>query len=247
VQPLRHVYDGFLFALSNASLPPRDGVGTKGIRVFTENDVIRGAAVPSQAVPDDATRRTWQIAGASHVPAYSTGEDASDFRTTLGGIQSREFGPAAPLECVNPGPSQVESWASFHAAYAALDAWVRRGVAPRTAPPLAVTDPGPPARIERDENGIAQGGLRLPDVDVPVGLNDGVNAPAGLDNPLSAFCVLWGTHRDFTEEKLAALYDGDRDYLRQVARDVHRLEAQGLLLPEDARTLIDHARQRHVG
>lgn len=244
VQPLRHVYDGFLFALSDSSLPPRDGVGTKAIRVFTENDVYRGAGVPSRTAPDGPTLRTWQIAGASHVPAYSTGTDAGDFRTTLGGIQSREFGAVPPVDCTNPGPSQVTSWTVFHAAYDALDRWVRHGVAPRTAQPLAVIDPGPPANLLRDANGIAEGGIRLPDVEVPVGLNDGVNSPASLDNPLSSFCVLYGTHRDFTRAQLDALYYGDSDYRRQVADDVRRLEGQRFLLPEDGRVFVDAARDR---
>ncbi|GAB2986384.1 hypothetical protein LWP59_10020 [Amycolatopsis acidiphila] len=39
----------------------------------------------------------------------------------------------------------VPSWAVFHAAYDALDKWVRKGVPPRIAPPLAIIDPGPPA------------------------------------------------------------------------------------------------------
>jgi hypothetical protein len=246
VQPLRHVYDGFLFALSDSSLPPRDGVGTKAIRVFTENDIYRGSGVPAQTVPDTSTLRTWEIAGASHVPAYSTGPDQRDFRTTLGGIQTREFGPTPPLACVNPGPSQVTSWTVFHAAYDALDAWARRGIAPRVAQPLAIIDPGPPATFVRDANGIAEGGIRLPDVEVPVGLNDGVNAPASLDNPLSAFCVLYGTHRDFSPAQLHSLYYGDGDYRRQVADDVRRLEGQHFLLPEDGHVFLDAARHRHV-
>lgn len=241
VQPLANVYDGFLFALSDSSLPPRSGVGTKAIRVFTENDIFRGAGVASQTVPDSATLRTWEIAGASHVPAYATDPDPADFRATLGGIQTREFGPAPPLDCVNPGPSQVQSWAVFHAAYDALDKWVRLGIAPRVAPPLAVVDPGPPATFVRDQNGIVVGGIRLPDVEVPVGLNDGVNAPASLTNPLSGFCILWGTHRDFTQEQLSLLYYSDRDYQQQVRDVVRRLVGQHFVLPADGEVIIEHA------
>jgi hypothetical protein len=246
VQPIEHVYDGFLFALSNGSVPPRTAVGSKAIRVFTENDVLRGAAVASQTVPDSATLRTWQIAGASHVPAYAVGPDASDFRSTLGGIQAREFGLTAPLDCVNPGPSQVLSWAVFHAAYDALDRWVRDDVAPRIAQPLAVVNAGPPATFVRDANGIAEGGIRLPDVEVPVALNDGVNAPANLTNPLSGFCVLWGTHREFTRDQLAALYYSDEDYRQQVEDVVRRLVGLRFVLAQDAHVLLDRARHRKL-
>jgi Alpha/beta hydrolase domain len=247
IQPLSHAYDGFLIAIGNSALPPQQSVGTKVIRVDTENDLFRGIGVPSLRIPDNAALRTWEIAGASHVPAYSTSTDPTDFRATLGGIQTREFGAAPPLDCQNPGPSQVESWAVFHAAYSALDTWVRTGQAPRPAQPVAVVSPAAPATFLRDANGIALGGIRLPDVEVPASLNDGINAPvAGSTNPLSVFCVLWGTHRDFTPEQLATLYTSNADYHAQVIDDVRRLVGQKFVLPEDAGTLISKALRTRV-
>jgi hypothetical protein len=246
VQPLNPVFDGFLFAIGGSSLPPRESVGAKAIRVFTENDVLRGALVPAQNVPDNPVLRTWSIAGASHVPAYATDPDPENFRSTLGGIVVREYGPQAPRECTNPGPSQVSSWAVFHAAYEALDNWVRKGVAPRMAPPLAISVPGPPTQVVRDGNGIVLGGIRLPDVEVPVGLNDGINSPANLTDPLNAFCVLYGTHREFTADQLKALYYSNDDYRDQVEDVVRRLVNQKFLLPIDGFTLVDAARHRRV-
>ena len=246
VQQLANVYNGFLFALSDSSLPPRSGVDAKAIRVFTENDIFRGEGIASQRVPDTSTLRTWEIAGASHVPSYATDTDENDFRATLGGIQTREFGPAAPITCATPGPSQVQSWAVFHAAYDALNLWVRKGIAPRRAQPLAIIDPGPPANLVRDANGIAEGGIRLPDVEVPTALNNGINSPANLDNPLNAFCVLYGTHTAFTQSQLNALYYSDRDYRQQVTDVVQRLEDQHFLLPADGKVFVDEARHAHV-
>jgi hypothetical protein len=180
------------------------------------------------------------------VPAYSTDPDETDFRATLGGIQDREFGTQPPFDCTTPGPSQVTSWPVFHAAYDALDKWVRFGLPPREAPPLAVVDPGPPANISRDADGIAQGGIRLPDVAVPNSLNNGINSPANLDNPLNAFCVLYGTHQAFTQAQLDALYYSDRDYRQLVDDDVRLLEDQHFLLPEDGSFFVDQARHTHV-
>jgi hypothetical protein len=238
VQPLAHVYNGFLFALTDSALPPRPGVGTKAIRVFTETDIVNGEGAASQTVPDSATLRTWEIAGASHVPAYATDPSKTDFRATLGGIQTREFGPAAPVSCLNPGPSQVQSWAAFHAAYAALNSWVRLGIPPPRAQPLDLTSAGPPATFVRDANGIVEGGVRLPDVAVPTALNNGVNGPASLANPLSVFCVLYGTSIPFTQAQLSALYPSNAVYRAKVARDVAQLIAERFLLPADGLTLI---------
>ena len=73
------------------------------------------------------------------------------------------------------------------------------------ANPIEVSSLGPPVTLVRDANGIALGGIRLPKVAVPVALNNGVNGPASLTNPLSVFCVLYGTHAPFdeTEARLA--------------------------------------------
>jgi hypothetical protein len=134
----------------------------------------------------------------------------------------------------------------FDAAYAALNRWVARGVAPATAPPIAV-EPGPPVTVQRDSDGIALGGVRLPSVAVPVALNNGVNAPVDLTNPLNAFCVLFGTHRPFDEATLAARYPSHRFYVSQVNDATSALVEQGLLLPEDATTLRKAAAQSPIG
>jgi hypothetical protein len=95
-----------------------------------------------------------------------------------------------PVDCRNPGPSDVEVWAAFHAAYAALDRWVIEGVPPAIADPIPVASLGPPVTLVRDADGIALRGIRLPKVTVPVAVNNGANAAASLTNPLSVFCVL---------------------------------------------------------
>ncbi len=246
VQPLARVYDGFLLAIGSSALPPRPEVGTKAMRVVTENDLIRGQAVPALRVPDTQIFVSWEIAGASHVPAYSTSTDPFDFRATLGAIRSREYGPRTPLECTKPGPSRIQSWAIFHAAYASLDAWVRFDRRPPSSPRVGVLDPTPPATLVRDRDGIAAGGIRMPDTDVPIALNDGVNSPVSLTNPLNAFCVLYGTHRDFTTAQLEARYRSNTDYRLRVIHAILRMQAQRFLLPEDTGTLLREALHRNV-
>jgi hypothetical protein len=244
VQETARVYDGFLIAIGASSLPPRPAVGTKVTRVWTENDVYRGLA--AARVPDNPVLRTWEIAGASHVPAYAVSPDPTDFRATLGGIQTRDLGPSAPFDCVNPGPSRVPSWAVFHAAYDQLDDWVRHGDAAPSAPRLEVISPGPPADIARDALGIARGGIRLPSVAVPTELNDGINRPANLDTPLNQFCVLYGTNRPFTADQQEGLDRSPADYRRQVALQLIRLVRSGFVLPHDVPALYREALTREL-
>jgi hypothetical protein len=241
LQASTDVFDGFLVGLGGGA--PRPAVGTKLFKVYTETDV-RGQAL--LRVPDGPNTRTWEIAGASHVPASAVAPDPTDFRATLGGIQAREYGPTPPLDCVNPGPSDVEVWAVFDAAYAALDRWVARDVAPATAPPIAL-DLGPPVSIVRDSDGFAVGGIRLPSVSVPVALNNGQNSPANLTNPLNVFCVLFGTHLPFDRAELAARYRNHGSYVSEFRHASQANVEQGFLLPEDRTTLIAAAARRPIG
>jgi hypothetical protein len=243
IQAAAGVYDGFLVGLGGGV--PRAGVGTKLMKVYTETDVSLSQA--ALRVPDSATVRTWEVAAGSHVPASAVQPDPADFRATLGGIQTREYGPAPPVDCRNPGPSDVEVWAVFHAGYAALDRWVTDGVPPATANPIEVASLGPPVTIVRDADGIALGGIRLPKVTVPVALNNGANGPASLTNPLSAFCILYGTHAPFDEEKLAARFPTHGSYVSKVAKAVHDLVDRRFLLHEDARTLLTDASRSDFG
>jgi len=243
LQSAAHVYDGFLVGLGGGA--PRADVGTKLMKVYTETDVLGSQA--ALRVPDSATIRTWEVAGGSHVPASAVSPDPTDFRATLGGIQTREYGPAPPVDCRNPGPSDVEVWAVFDAGYAALDRWVTEGVPPASADPIEVASLGPPVTLVRDADGIALGGIRLPKVTVPVALDNGANGPASLTNPLSVFCVLYGTHAPFDAAKLASLYPTHGSYVSEVAKAVNDLVDHRFLLREDAQTLLTGASKSGYG
>jgi alpha/beta hydrolase family protein len=243
LQSAAGVYDGFLVGLGGGV--PRADVGTKLMKVYTETDVLLSQA--AIRVTDSATIHTWEVTGGSHVPASAVSPDPTDFRATLGRIQTREYGPAPPVDCTNPGPSDVEVWAVFHAAYAALDRWVSEGVPPATANPIQVASLGPPVTLVRDADGIALGGIRLPKVTVPVALNNGVNSAASVTNPLSLFCILYGTHVPFDAAKLAALYPTHGSYVSRVTKAVHNLVGQQFLLQEDAQALRTDAAQSGFG
>jgi len=243
LQTSAQAYDGFLVGLGGGV--PRSAVGTKLLKVYTETDVLLSQA--ALRVPDSTTIHTWEVAGSSHVPASAVSPDRTDFRATLAGIQAREYGPAAPVDCRNPGPSDVEVWAVFDAGYAALDRWVTQDVPPATADPIQVASLGPPVTLVRDADGIALGGIRLPKVTVPVALDNGANAAASLTNPLSVFCILYGTHAPFGAAKLASLYPAHGSYVSNVTKDVHDLVDRGFLLQEDAQTLLTDASHSTYG
>ena len=60
-------------------------------------------------------------------------------------------------------------------------------------------------QLERDENGIALGAIRYPDVTVPTATNDGINSAAPGGSIFSAFCGLFGSSVPFSPELLHSL------------------------------------------
>ena len=101
--------------------------------------------------------------------------------------------------------------------------------------------------LDLTDGGTVLGGIRLPKVTVPVALDNGANGPASLTNPLSLFCVLYGTHVRFDQTKLALLYPTHGSYVSKVAKAGQDLVAQGFLLREDAQTLLTDASRSDIG
>jgi hypothetical protein len=96
---------------------------------------------------------------------------------------------------------------------------VKDGIAPPSAPKIVFTD-GESPTIARDALGIARGGIRLPEVEVPTALNSGANAG-------SAPCPLYGSHRPFPPTTLQRMYPTHADYARAVAQVAQRAARAG--------------------
>ena len=89
------------------------------------------------------------------------------------------------------------------------------GTPPPVQPRIAFD--GDPAQIVRDEHGIARGGIRLPQVEVPLAHN------SALQQAPDIFARLVGYHESFPVEKVRELY-GDRERL---SRPLRRSDAGG--------------------
>jgi hypothetical protein len=76
---------------------------------------------------------------------------------------------------------------------------------------------------------LARGGVRLPVIDVPLGVNRG------------DVCNLLGTYRAFSDAELIARYPTRTAFLNPFAAGIERSVAQGTLLREDADLLIRRA------
>ena len=187
--------------------------------------------------PLPANVRMYEIAGASHVIV-----------------------PKAPA-CQLP-PGRLDWNPVSRALLLRLDAWVSHNAEPPPSElmPLEPAGNDPPALRapsklpsaviqvpKRDADGNALGGVRLPDIAVPVGTNGGQNQPQTFT------CMLVGSFLPFAATKaeresahdarpsIEERYHGRDDYVNRVRNAAHDLDTRGFLLPDDAAVIVQEA------
>ena len=93
--------------------------------------------------------------------------------------------------------------------------------------------------IRRDEHGIAVGGIRLPDVEVPLATLTAETGVEGLGG-------LGGARHDFDEATIRKLYASRDDYLARYDAAVDAGVRAGFVLEPDADDLRRVARERDL-
>ena len=165
----------------------------------------------------------------------------------------------APAECKEP-PGR-EDWVPVsRATLLHLVAWVASDTPPppsklmplEPAPDYALSNPGylPNAVVlvpKRDADGNDVGGVRLPDIEAPLGTH------VALNRPLIRPCMLIGAWSPFAASKaqreasndarpsLAERYVNRDGYVDRVRVSARAAMAEGFLLPEDAAVILESA------
>jgi hypothetical protein len=201
----------------------RDDLGIPVMVVNTECEATSCYAVRQ---PDSDRFRYWEVAGASHValPAMASSSPRME----------RDFGFAIPLDDESmQSINQVSVAPVVDAALHHLQAWLVAGTPPPVQPRIDFE--GDPPQVLRDDNGIARGGIRLPQVEVPLAHN------SALQQSPDVFSRLVGYHRAFPVEQVREFY-GTRDtYLDRYAEATRAAEAAGVVLPRDVDPLLAEA------
>ena len=91
-------------------------------------------------------------------------------------------------------------------------------------------------RPKRDTDGNVLGGVRLPDMEAPLGVH------AAQQEPKSFSCALAGAFLPFTQAQIAARYKDRDDYVNRIRTAARALQKEGLLLSRGRRR--DHRRRR---
>jgi hypothetical protein len=162
-------------------------------------------------------------------------------------------------------PRGVLDWSPvMRAVLARLDLWVGRN----RMPPASVLMPlearpqdesvlGAPAHLpqavvqvpKQDADGNFVGGVRLPDVEAPLGVHGVQNRPlsdrsCNLDAAYIAFAKKPAERAaGDTRPAISERYQGHADYLNRIRVAARRLIEQGLLLPEDGWIIVNTAAQ----
>ena len=256
IHPLVHVYDGFLvhsrggFAapLSEAPQPNIPAPGKAAIRGDVDVPVLTFETETDLTLlgyfgarQDDAKNfRLWEVAGTSHYDTYGLGVGSTDVGTSpdVAALVVTTDAVGGIIHCDSPINSGPQHWV-VNAALNALARWVRTGKAPKSAPRLDVAA-GPPVAINHDANGNGLGGIRTPQVDVPIATFTGEQSG-------SILCSLFGTTTPFSPATLASLYPSHKAFVSAYGKALKRSVRAGWILKPDAKLLKKWAVGSDVG
>jgi hypothetical protein len=229
IAPLQEIVDNYLLTVCTTAI--RADRPEKVLRIITE---FENKAEQTEAeAPANPSLRHWEAAGASHVPF----DAASNWAPPI----ERDMGPQI-ASCVKKPLSKIQWPFLVNVGMKDLDEWSEGG----SPPPLASRGEYVNSKtLKKNGLGEALGGIRLPEIEVPIGIQTSENTAAPAPNPYpdSAFCQLLGGNVPFTEETLNGLYSNYGEYIDKVKADTEKLEGEGFILPEDGARLIEAAEE----
>ncbi len=247
IQPREHAIDGFSLTLYFGSgspievgdavvtLPPPGSedsrplpVGSHRLRtdldvpVMVVNTECEASSHYEVRQPDTDRYRYWESAGTSHIYFQAM--------ASVGPRYQRDFGFVPPTE---RGINEVPMAPVVDAALHHLQAWVEHGTPPPVQPRIEFE--GDPPQISRDADGIARGGIRLPQVEVPIAHNSAIAGSPGVLSRLGGSCV------PFPPEQGRDLYGTKEEYLRRFEEATRAAEKAGVILPRDVDGILAEA------
>ena len=122
----------------------------------------------------------------------------------------------------------------------ALDTWIAHGTAPPKSPRLQTTgDTEAPFALDSDGN--VKGGIRTPQVDVPVA------TLSGLGQSGTSFCGIFGTTKPFDAATLAARYPSHAAFVKAWNAATDKAVKAGFVVAADAAGIKAAAAHSPVG
>jgi Alpha/beta hydrolase domain len=215
--------------LERSSLPMvpcliRDDIDALVMIVNSEVEAISCYGVRQ---PDTSQFRYWEAAGTAHISLQSMQARAA--------AVSHDVGDAAVADFT--GINEVPLNPVVEAAHHWLQSWLETGTPPPVQPRIEFA--GDPPEVVRDVHGVARGGIRLPQVAVPLATNSAMPASGNHLGFLGGSCV------PFTTEKVLALYRDVDTYLSRFEQATRAAEKAGVVLARDVEPLLSEARKAY--
>jgi hypothetical protein len=243
IHPLERVFDGFMLQIYFGAGAPLDddltfatALRPSSMRLPHRAKLLRELDVPVMVVnsefeaiacygvrqPDTELFVSWEAPGATHVSVQ--------IQAVRNLKYEREFGVAQLLP---PRMNRVALTAYYDAALHYLKRWAEGGPPAPSQPRIEFA--GDMLKMVRDQHGIAQGGVRLPQVEVPVATNSWI--------PITTDFVglLRGSNQPFSPAKLEALYGDESTYLACFEQAALRAVAAGVMLSRDVGAAVEEA------
>lgn len=240
IQPVEKVFDGFLIhGRGNSGLKMNSADRLPSVAAIRADTQVPVFLIQSEAdvslmsgsskQPDSERIRQWEVAGSAHADQY--------LLDNIGLVSEREVGWTPPrcLNAYNAMPFYMAEIAAFHH----LKEWVLKGTPPPSAPRLLRNALG---GLQRDANGNGQGGVRLPDIEVPVAKYAPSNFTRGSLAFLDLFaCVAGGSTHPFTASKVKSLYPTHSDYVVKYKAAADAALAKGWIRAADHANAVQRA------
>jgi hypothetical protein len=190
-------------------------------KVFVINTQTESLFMGRLVQPDTDTIRSWQIAGAAH--------SAPSFIKDIYQRMHRD-GLIDALPEKSDYDTNVVDWSYVvEAALVQIQNWIDYGKEPPRIPPIQAVNML--FGYKTDKYGNVKGGLRLPEIEVPVARYYVSMMKTGL-----------GGHKiPLTEKELLKLYPTHQDYVDKVTASARAAETAGIILPYRAEQYIREA------
>ena len=225
---------------SQAAVRFRPSLRVPLITIITETDLFGRVPLGYHFArqPDHECLRVWEISGAAHADNYTIQVAPIDSGSAPLDDIAAAYAPTNMLMGQQLG--HYINFAPQHhyvvqAALAALNTWVRTGEPAPCAAPIRVRETDQPQPL-LDANGLAEGGIRTPWVDVPIAWTSGVIAEESI------MSAIFGCGEPFDSATVQRLYPGGaEEYLRSFAAALDGAIESGFILPADRAEILQLA------
>lgn len=215
------------------------------LTVITETDLMatgRVAGYYPARQADTEKLRVWEVPKTAHADAYMFSVASFDSGSAPLEKIAAGYEPTTKIfgsTLAKPMNNAPQHHYVVEAALWNLDRWIKTGQAPPKAEPMKVqsdVQPNALPTLMLDANGLSQGGVRTPWVDVPT------ERLSGMGNSGGPLGFLVGQCEPFDAATLDKLYPGGKEeYLKKFKASLSSAIKKGFILAADKQEILDVA------